>query len=61
MDLKEIDDDIARNRSQRLEFVTWYAKWIKRTPNRVWSKQQKEMLDSVIIAANEAAGNTVVK
>lgn len=54
MNRKEIEKDIERNRAQRLEFVTWYARWVKRTPNSVWSRQQREMLDSVVIAANRA-------
>lgn len=53
--LKDIREDRRRNRAQRLEFVTSYACWIKRTPNSVWSRQQREMLDSVISSANEAA------
>jgi hypothetical protein len=53
--LKDIREDRRRNRAQRLEFVTSYARWIKRTANSVWSRQQREMLDSVISSANEAA------
>ena len=43
-----IIDDIERNRRQRLEFITWYARWVKATPNEVWSKQQKELIESVL-------------
>ncbi len=50
-----IDADRERNRRQRLEFVTWYARWVKRTPNKVWSKQQKELIDGVLKSANRAA------
>lgn len=42
-DLKEIDEEIARNRKQRMEFVDLYAEWLKRTPNKVWSKQQNKL------------------
>ncbi len=52
MNRDEIEKDIQRNRAQRLEFVTWYAQWVKRTPNKVWSRQQREMVDSVLEAAN---------
>lgn len=52
MNLNEIEEDLLRNRKQRLEFITMYAKWVKRTPNSVWSKQQKQMLDEVIRNAN---------
>ncbi|RLC80499.1 MAG: hypothetical protein DRI61_05655 [Chloroflexi bacterium] len=53
MNREEIEQDIKRNRAQRLEFVTWYAQWVKRTPNKVWSRQQREMVDSVLEAANK--------
>ena len=52
MNRKEIEQDIERNRAQRLEFVTWYAQWVKRTPNKIWSRQHREMVDSVLEAAN---------
>lgn len=39
-DLKELEKEIERNRKQRMEFVEMYAKWLKKTPNKVWSKQQ---------------------
>lgn len=38
-DLKELDEEIKRNRQQRMEFVNMYAEWLKKTPNAVWSKQ----------------------
>ena len=53
MNRREIEQDIERNRAQRLEFVTWYARWVKRVPNEEWSRQQKEMVDSVLEAANK--------
>ena len=53
MNREEIEQDIERNRAQRLEFVTWYAQWVKRTPNKEWSRQQREMVDSVVEVANK--------
>jgi hypothetical protein len=53
LNVNEIEEDRARNRRQRLEFITMYALWVKRTPNSIWSKQQKQMLDEVIINANK--------
>ena len=38
-DRKAIAEEIERNRQQRLEFVDFYANWLKKTPNKVWSKQ----------------------
>ena len=52
MNRKELDEDKEQNRQQRLEFVTWYAQWVKKTPNKVWSKQQKELIERVIRVAN---------
>ena len=54
MNREEIEEDIRRNREQRLEFVTQYAQWVKRTPNKEWSRQHREMVDSVLEAANRA-------
>ena len=52
MNRKELDEDKEQNRQQRLEFVTWYAQWVKKTPNKVWSKQQKELIERVLRVAN---------
>ncbi|MBI4045042.1 MAG: hypothetical protein HY392_05015 [Candidatus Diapherotrites archaeon] len=46
IDLKELEEDKKRNHEQRLEFVRIYAKWVKKTPNKVWSKQHKEFIDN---------------
>ena len=45
IDLEELGKEMARNREQRLEFAKQYAEWVKKTPNKVWSKQQKGLLD----------------
>ena len=55
MNRKEVEEDRERNAAQRLDFVIWYARWVRRTANSVWSKQQGRMLDSAIRAANEGA------
>ncbi|UCG68431.1 MAG: hypothetical protein JSV09_11530 [Thermoplasmata archaeon] len=44
-DLKELEDDKKRNFEERLKFIDLYVQWLKKTPNRVWSKQQKEMIE----------------
>lgn len=31
---------------ERLDFIDRYVEWIKAMPNKVWSKQQKEFIDS---------------
>ncbi|MBI2598035.1 MAG: hypothetical protein HYW50_02465 [Candidatus Diapherotrites archaeon] len=45
IDLNELKKEMELNRQQRLEFVKQYAKWLKKTPNKVWSKQQVKFLD----------------
>jgi hypothetical protein len=42
--LKEIDKDIKRNKKARMEFIHQYTKWLKKTPNKEWSKQQNKLL-----------------
>lgn len=37
-DRKALHDEIARNTRDRLQFVHDYANWLKKTPNKVWSK-----------------------
>ncbi|MDP2973484.1 MAG: hypothetical protein Q8N60_00390 [Candidatus Diapherotrites archaeon] len=44
IDLKELKKEMELNRQQRLEFVKQYAEWLKKTPNKVWSKQQAKYL-----------------
>ena len=50
MDLiEELKKDRERNRKERLKFIERYVKWLKKTPNRIWSKQQSEFLDNQLI------------
>ncbi len=44
IDLKELKKEMELNKQQRLEFVRQYAEWLKKTPNKVWSKQQAKYL-----------------
>ena len=44
IDLKELEEHRRRNFEERLRFIDLYVEWLKMTPNRVWSKQQKELL-----------------
>ena len=34
------------NRSERLAFIHFYAAWVKRVPNEVWSEHQATLIDS---------------
>jgi hypothetical protein len=40
--------DREKNLSQRLEFVRFYAKWVKSVPNEVWSRQQAMLINSMV-------------
>jgi len=43
--LKELEKQKRENFKERLEFIKKYAEWVKKTPNKIWSKRQKEFLD----------------
>ena len=45
IDLDEIDEDIRRNREERLKFVKFYAEWVKDHSNAEVFRQQKELID----------------
>lgn len=44
VDLKELAKDKKGNFEERLKFIDAYVEWLKKTPNSVWSKQQKAAL-----------------
>jgi predicted nucleic acid-binding protein len=43
-DLEELEKEKKRNKKQRMDFVDMYSEWLKKTPNKVWSKQQAKYL-----------------
>ena len=43
-DLLELEEEKERNRKQRMDFVNQYVNWLKKTPNKVWSKQHAKYL-----------------
>ena len=45
VDLAELAKVTAENRVQRLAFIDQHVAWLKRTPNSVWSAQQKTVVD----------------
>ena len=45
VDLKELKRLKEENFKDRLEFNKKYVEWLKKTPNKKWSKQQKELID----------------
>ena len=44
IDLKKLEEAKRKNFEERIGFIEEYAEWIKRTPNKVWSKQQREIV-----------------
>jgi hypothetical protein len=48
IDLKELKKMKKRNFEERLKFVDLWCEYIKNTPNRVWSAQQAELINSQI-------------
>ena len=44
IDLEELRKLKEENFKDRLEFIDKYAKWLKKTKNREWSSQQKDII-----------------
>ncbi|MBI5636149.1 hypothetical protein HY993_04270 [Candidatus Micrarchaeota archaeon] len=42
-DLLELKEEKKRNFEARLEFIDLYCEWLKKTPNKVWSRQQNSL------------------
>ncbi len=53
INLSNVEEDRKKNFEQRLRYVEEYADWMKNTPNEIWSKQQKEMIDSVLKSSDK--------
>jgi hypothetical protein len=45
INLKELDKLKKDNFKERLEFIDKYVEWMKKTPNKEWSSQQKDLID----------------
>ena len=39
--------DREQNLKERLNFIRFYANWVKTVPNEIWSQQQAEFIDSL--------------
>lgn len=44
--VEEMEAFRKENFKQRLKFIDEYAEWVKKTPNKVWSSQQKKIIGS---------------
>ena len=46
VNIEELKKEKKANFKERLDFIDRYVEWIKATPNKVWSKQHKDFIDS---------------
>jgi len=44
IDLKKLKKEMERNERERLEFIDRYVEWLKKTPNKKWSKIHAKFL-----------------
>jgi hypothetical protein len=45
IDLEELKRIKEENFKDRLKFIDLYVEWLKKTPNKQWSSQQKKLID----------------
>lgn len=45
IDLEELRKLKEDNFKDRLKFIDEYVEWLKKTPNKQWSSEQKEIID----------------
>lgn len=44
IDLEELKRLKEENFKERLKFIDWYTNWLKKSPNKTWSSQQKNLI-----------------
>jgi hypothetical protein len=42
----ELRFDRKKNLEERIRFIHYYADWVKKVPNEVWSTQQAKLINS---------------
>ena len=45
----ELKFDKEKNFKERLQFIHYYANWVKSVKNEVWSRQQAELINSFML------------
>jgi len=45
INIKQIKKEIKENEKERLEFIDKYVEWLKKTPNKKWSKIHAKFLN----------------
>jgi len=48
LDFKELKRQKKKNFEERLKFIDLWCDYIKKTPNKIWSAQQAELINSQI-------------
>ncbi|MBN1644902.1 hypothetical protein JW851_02595 [Candidatus Woesearchaeota archaeon] len=46
IDVEKLKKFKEKNFKERLEFIDKYAEWVKKQPNKKWSSQQNNIIDS---------------
>ena len=52
IDLKELENQKKRDLKGDLEFIEFLVDYIKKTPNKVWSKHQADFINPILKGAN---------
>lgn len=45
VDIEELEKFKKKNFQERLDFIDNYTEWLKKNPNKKWSKKQKNFTD----------------
>lgn len=45
---KVMEREREKNNTQRLEWIKYWTDYMKKNPNKVWSKQQADFINSVL-------------
>jgi hypothetical protein len=51
IDIEELEKFKKKNFEERLKFIEFLADYIRKTPNKVWSSQQKKIVDKATDSA----------
>ena len=46
VDFEKLEEFKKKNFEERLKFIRFWVDYIKKNPNKVWSKQQKNIVDT---------------
>ena len=52
-DIRQLRKERERDILESLKIIDFYVEWIKKTPNKVWSKQQADLFKSVYDSINQ--------